>query len=313
MVEYKKTVHKISEAGGGVEIAINEFVYCSGKEGKKLYIQSGLHGGETSQWVLYKLHDFLMNNLQCGEVHIVPYANPLAWMQRTYYSTNGKFSFVDGKDFNRCFVDNYNGDINSLVCAKIMELATKNDFVLDLHTSKMSDIFAIFTQKKYMPYIKTLGLKYNQYSDDASIPSLFGTFNAALDRAGIDNVTIECGGHDEYCENKISQVFDGIYNLLSGFAMIAEKNAEEKTQFVFEKRNKVYSNCSGLLKLKVDLGHKVKKGEVIADIYPCNDLSESFKVISQADGVLLVANPSHIVWQGDVVAEVVPEDSLRAI
>ena len=44
------------------------------------------------------------------------------------------------------------------------------------------------------------------------------------------------------------------------------------------------------MKLKVDLGQKVKKGEVIADLYPCNDLSESFEIISQTDGVLLVAN-----------------------
>ncbi len=310
MVEYKKVVHKVSEAGGGIEIAINEFVYSTGKEGKKIYIQSGLHGGETSQWVLYKLHDFLMNNLQCGEVHIVPYANPLAWMQRTYYATNGKFSFVDGKDFNRCFVDNYSGDINSLVCAKIMELATKNDFVLDLHTSKMSDVFAIFTQKKYMTYIKTLGLKYNQYSDDASIPSLFGTFNAALDRAKIDNLTIECGGHDEYCENKICQVFDGICNLLSGFLMITEKNTGEKQQIIFAKRNKIYANCSGLMKLEVETGKKVKKGEVIAKINLSNNLSESLNVLSPIDGILLVANPSHIIWQGDVVAEIVPLDDL---
>ena len=207
-------------------------------------------------------------------------------------------------------VDNYGEDINSLVCAKIMELATKNDFVLDLHTSKMSDVFAIFTQKKYMTYIKTLGLKYNQYSDDASIPSLFGTFNAALDRAKIDNLTIECGGHDEYCENKICQVFDGICNLLSGFLMITEKNTGEKQQFIFAKRNKIYANCSGLMKLEVETGKKVKKGEVIAKINLSNNLAEALNVLSPIDGILLVANPSHIIWQGDVVAEIVPLDVL---
>ena len=93
----------ILTAGGGTEINLCIHHYHAAATGKKVYIQAGLHGGETAQWSLKLLHDFLLNNLQSGEVCIIPYANPLGWLQRTYYATAGKFSAIDGRDINRLF------------------------------------------------------------------------------------------------------------------------------------------------------------------------------------------------------------------
>ena len=67
----------ILTAGGGTEINLCIHHYHAAATGKKVYIQAGLHGGETAQWSLKLLHDFLLNNLQSGEVCIIPYANPL--------------------------------------------------------------------------------------------------------------------------------------------------------------------------------------------------------------------------------------------
>ena len=315
MIDYSIKKHKVLTAGGATELCLNEFVYKAPEAGKVLYIQSGLHGGETSQWVLYQFHSFLMNNLKCGEVHVVPYANPMAWMQRAYFSTFGKFSLLDGKDFNRCFPGKKDGDVNARLCSAIFDLASKADFVLDLHTSKTSNPFAIYTKFEYEPMVKACGLPYNQYSDDAGIPSLHGTFNAALDRAGVANITIECGSHNEYDENKINAVFNGICSILAELNLV-EKSLTKTLQspiYRFEKRTKIFSPACGLFKPEKKLGGKVKQGEVIGLIANASNLAEMIEVKAPMDGVLQVLTAGHILWEGDIVAEIVPEEDLYLI
>ena len=315
MVDCEIQDHKVFTAGGGTDIVLREFVYKASQKGKVLYIQAGLHGGETSQWVLYKLHQFLKTNLVAGEVHVVPYANPLAWMQRTYFSTFGKFSLVDGKDFNRCFPGNPEGDVNSRIASVIMSLAKKSDFVVDLHTSKSSNPFAIYTKKEYEALVKACGFPYNQYSDDASIPSLHGTFNAALDREKVANITIECGGHNEYDEAKICSVYDALCSILLELKMVEKCESKKSLSVVyaFEKRKKVFSPMGGLFKSEQKLSAKVKQGDVLGYIYDAKNLDNVVEIKAPINGVLHVLGAGHIAWEGDVLAEIVPEDDLRVI
>ncbi len=315
MAAFSEKKHKVLTAGGGTEIVLKEFVYKADKPGQTLYVQSGLHGGETSQWCLHRLHGFLLEHLTCGEVHVVPYANPLAWMQRAYFSTFGKFSQIDGKDFNRCFPGNPDGDVSARLCAAIMKLATAADFVLDLHTSKSSNPFVIYTQKEYEPWVAACGLPYNQYSDDASIPGLQGTFNAALDRAGVKNLTIECGGHNEYAEAKIDAVFNAVCAVLNKLGL-TEKGANTDIPaeiYRFEKRRKVFAAAGGLFRAEKALGAKVARGEVIGHIFDAGNPAVLSAVTAPADGILQILCAGHIVWEGDVVAEIVPAEDLKRI
>lgn len=313
MAEYSKKEHAVLTAGGGLNVVLREFVYKAEKTGKAIYIQSGLHGGETSQWVLYRLHRFLLENLRCGEVHIVPYANPLAWMQRVYGSTSGKFSLLDGKDFNRCFSGSATGDVTARLCAKLMELSASADFVVDLHTSKRSKPFAIYTQKAYEPVVKACGLPYNQYSDDAAIAALHGTFNAALDRAGVANITLECGSHDSYEAENAEVVEKALQSLLGILGMVEVVPERAGKVYAFEKRQRAFSAAGGLFKPESMPQSRVSAGETIGYVYDSADLAEVVEVKAPCDGVVLTVSASHIVWEGDVLAEIVPTDDLREI
>lgn len=313
MIDYSNVEHQVFTAGGGINITIKEYIYKSSIAGKKLYIQSGLHGGEISQWCLSRLHDYLMKNLQCGEVHIVPYANPLAWMQRAYFSTMGKFNFLDGKDFNRTFPGRHDGDTQARICAVLMDLAKKSDFVLDLHTSKNSNPFAIYTKSIYIHWIKTCGLKYNQFSDDASIPSLQGTFNAALDKLGIENICIECGGHDEFVEEKVTQVYNGILGIIGKLALSKHESFQSSEIYSFDTRHKVFSPIGGLLQIDKKIGSFLSQGEIIGRILSSRDLATVFEVISPVNGILHTTFPGHIVWEGDTLIEVVPDSNLTKL
>ena len=94
------------------------------------------------------------------------------------------------------------------------------DLVIDLHTSKMSNPFAIYTKPEYEKYIRLLWFPPITNIPMMPLSPLHGTFNAALDRAGIDNLTIECGGHDEYDESKTTAVFAALKSLLSALGML---------------------------------------------------------------------------------------------
>lgn len=310
MASYSSRKHKIISAGGGTEFAVREFVYKGEEAGKVLYIQAGLHGGETSQWCLYKLHGFLMKNLRRGEVRLVPYVNPQAWMQRAYYSTFGKFSLIDGKDFNRGFPGDSNGDINARTAAAIIGLAAQADLVVDLHTSKNSRPFAIYTKQKYVHWVKACGFAYNQYSDDANIPSLRGTFNAALDTLGIENISIECGGHDDYNQDNAEAVFGALCALAAELELVDGSVNVNTDIYGFEKRKKIFSPCSGLFRADREARAKIRSGEVIGHVYNAEDLGDVREICAAFDGVLLTVDSSHIVWEGDILAEIVPEDDL---
>lgn len=313
MVSLEIYEHNVANVGGGVELKIKEFRYKAEKSGKILYIQAGLHGGETSQWCLYKLHDYLLANLEEGEVRIVPYANQAAWLQRVYGHTFGKFSMADGKDFNRCFCEK-NESFNERLCSCLLKMTENVDFVVDLHTSKKSLPFIIFTQKKYEKIIKACGMKYNQYSDDANIVSLYGTFNAALDRRGIANITIECGGHDEFVEKNEEMVFAAICRIMQEMSLIKKKEQNTFGEiFVFEKREKIYAECSGLFKPERQLRDNIKQGEIIGKIYNSADLSDVKDVVCHQDGIVHNFMCGHIVWEGDVVCEIIPAADIKLL
>lgn len=313
MVEFNIKKVQLIESGAGIELYVNKHIYEAGSSGKTIYIQAGLHGGETSQWVLNILHSFLFKSLKRGEVHIVPYANPMAWMQRQYLSTNGKFSLIDGQDFNRAFSGDEHGSSNQRIAAGLMTIARNADLVIDLHTSKDSSPYCIFTKEKYTHLVKLCNLELNQFSNDAAIPSLQGTFNAALDREDIDNLCIECGSHNEYNETKIKAVYESLINLLSAFDMIDEPTFVLDDCFVFENKKKIFSPYSGLIKFRKKADDLITNGEIIATIFEASSLGSKIDIPSPVDGRIISNHLGHIVWEGDTIAEIVPLTELRPL
>ncbi|MCA9383257.1 succinylglutamate desuccinylase/aspartoacylase family protein, partial [Candidatus Dojkabacteria bacterium] len=100
---------------GGNPITINAYEYSNGVSGPTLYLQGGVHGGEVTLWVLKQLVTKLQNYKIKGNIVIIPIANPVAWGQRTYFSTNGKFDFYMGKDWNRSYPGNMDGTLSQRI------------------------------------------------------------------------------------------------------------------------------------------------------------------------------------------------------
>jgi uncharacterized protein len=99
----------LCQLASGEFLSLQVYKFVGAKSGKKVYIQSNLHGAEiVGNAVIYQIIAFLttLNNTQItGEIWLVPVCNPLAVNQRNHNFSTGRFNIYDGKDWNRIFWD----------------------------------------------------------------------------------------------------------------------------------------------------------------------------------------------------------------
>lgn len=308
-----KNENFITTLVSGNKINIINYIIDSEKNGKTIYIQSGIHGGEITYWIIHKLFNFLKDNLINGKVIFVPCANPIAWMQRIYSYTAGKFNFYNGTDWNRSFPTS--NSLEGIIAENLFNLAKTSDFVLDLHTSRDSNPFAIPSQESYLFYCKTLGLEYNFLHIDLDNIKYHGTINAQLDLLKIPNLTIECGSHDEYSASKINEVFDGILRLLVNFNMIDKKFYKEisiKSKY-FTKTKKITAIDGGFVEFHKGINEKFKKGDIIYSLYNPDNFGDKIDYIADFDGIAWKFSKTHIFMKGEDILDTIPIMELRDI
>ncbi|MDI1226363.1 MAG: succinylglutamate desuccinylase/aspartoacylase family protein [bacterium] len=295
----------------GNPIDIVTYTLAAKTAGKKVHIQSGMHGGEITYWVQHRLYNFLKENLKAGEVVFVPCANPAAWEQRSYFYTFGKFDLYDGKDPNTHFPGKPDGSLHQRIVHALYTLAKNCDLGLDLHTARKSLPYVIFTKESYAPLVKEVGLKYN-FLDDGD-PS--GSFDAGLDPLNIDNLCIECGSHDEYDAAKIEQVFQGILRLLAGLGMIDRSLTAHPANdsHWFRTDKKILTRDAGFVRYDVALGTPFKKGDTLFTLHPSSELGAEQPEKATEDGVMYKHAPTHIYRAGDETLHYIPMDALNKI
>jgi uncharacterized protein len=109
----------------GDRLSLQVYKYVGAQPGKKVYIQSNLHGNEIAgNPVIYHLMDML-NSLDSGhlkgEIWLVPLCNPVGVNQRTLHYSTGRFNHYDGQNWNRIFWDytNTNPDLKEFAQSQV--------------------------------------------------------------------------------------------------------------------------------------------------------------------------------------------------
>lgn len=294
-------------------IDIRYYVMRADAKGKRVYIQSGIHGGEITYWLQHRLFNFMKDNLAAGEIVFVPFASPASWEQKSYFYTYGKFDLYDGKDFNSHFPGKEKGSLHQRVAFHLAALATGSDLTLDLHTARNSLPYCIYTKADYAPLVKTLGLKYN-YLDAEIMPDTAGSFDCAMDPQGISNLCIECGSHDEYDAEKQDEVFAGLLRLFAHLGMIPAKYASPPpASFYFSDHKKIVAPESGFVRYDTALGAPFKKGDSLFTLFRTAELGAQYREIAVEDGVAYKHTPTHIYRIGDDTLHYVPLDWIKPL
>lgn len=103
------SVLPLLQLASGDRIFLQVYKFIGAQPGKKVYIQSNLHGAEIAgNAVIYQLIEFLQTlkaSELIGEIWLVPACNPLGTNLRSHHFSAGRFSEYEGKDWNRIFWD----------------------------------------------------------------------------------------------------------------------------------------------------------------------------------------------------------------
>jgi predicted deacylase len=91
----------------GHELDLSVYHLKSNKNGPKVYLQSSVHGAEVQgNLVLLELMNYFKNSpLLCGEITMVPLANPYATNHKMGTYTYGRFNPTTGDNWNRLYLD----------------------------------------------------------------------------------------------------------------------------------------------------------------------------------------------------------------
>ena len=307
-----KNKHNLFTDISGNNIAIKSYTF--GKGDKAIYIQGGIHAGEITYFIFSKLYEFLSKheNLLNSKICLIPNVNPPGWNQRIYYYTAGKFDFHKGKDWNRSYPGNKT-NLSARNSEVIYNLNKDYDLCIDLHTSRISKPYTIFSSDNVKDELKVLNFKFNVFVGNNS--KFKGMFQQTLADNNRKGLTIECGSHDDYNEEDINEVFKSLVDLFieKGVIHLKEFNKCKSKQENLYKTSKIdvlYNDHPGFIQYLVKPRQTVKKDEILAIIYSSKNLEDKIEIKCPFNGIIFELSKSHIVWLGDELFRIINFDNL---
>lgn len=99
----------LQQLASGDHLSLQVYKFVGSRPGKKVYIQSNLHGGELAgNVVVHRLIEWLVTlepSQMIGELWLVPVCNPVGVNVRSHHYASGRFDLYSGHNWNRIFWD----------------------------------------------------------------------------------------------------------------------------------------------------------------------------------------------------------------
>jgi len=258
--------------------------YVLGEGTKAVYIQGGMHGGEVTYWIFQRLYEELNKKNLKKQVILVPLCNPYSWQQRSYFYTTGKFSFIDGKDWLWSFPGSAEGSPMQRLAKQLYSSASSFELSVDLHTSRKSVPFGIFSSEKYHPEMAALGIPFNfmsSYGDSLDqYKQGIASLSYAMTQDGRRGFTLECGSHDEYNEANIELICTSLLNLLRHEGVIDEPVQKSADSIIFADNEflKYQSTATGFVQYLKQPGDTYRQNDVLFSIADAADITKTVNV-----------------------------------
>ena len=131
----------LGKLASGDTLSLQVYKFIGATPGKKVYIQSNLHGSEiVGNAVIQQLIEFLSSlneNQITGEIWLVPACNPLGTNQRSHYFSTGRFNSYDGTNWNRIFWD-YEKECDDLDAFARSQLNYSSEIIRENYLAKIA-------------------------------------------------------------------------------------------------------------------------------------------------------------------------------
>ncbi|NJM73872.1 MAG: succinylglutamate desuccinylase/aspartoacylase family protein [Scytonema sp. RU_4_4] len=160
-------------ASGDV-LSLQVYKFIGVHPGKKVYIQSNLHGAEIAgNAVIHQLIEFLqtVNNTDLsGEIWLVPVCNPMSTNQRSHFFSSGRYCVYEAKDWNRIFWD-YEKHADDLLTFAKSQINFEPEVIRKNYLTAIGQQFAKILEKinspSGVPYTEKFSYKLQSLSLDA--------------------------------------------------------------------------------------------------------------------------------------------------
>ncbi|MGI8503403.1 MAG: succinylglutamate desuccinylase/aspartoacylase family protein [Hassallia sp.] len=164
----------LRQMASGDVLSLQVYKFIGANAGKKVYIQSNLHGAEIAgNAVIYQLISFLqtINDTDlAGEVWLVPVCNPMGTNERSHVFSSGRYCVYEAKDWNRIFWD-YEKETDDLIAFAKSQLHFDIEVVRQNYLSRIKEKFGELLDKinspSSVPYTERFRYQLQSLSLDA--------------------------------------------------------------------------------------------------------------------------------------------------
>lgn len=259
----------------GVSFSLPVFLINGAKEGPRLLVTAGIHGGEyPCVEAAARLGRKLDPARLAGQMVILPSANPVAFRARSIYVTP-----PDGLNLNRQFPGDPNGSFTQVWADWLFQHAIrKADLYIDMHGGDMIEALVPFVSFNITgdqrvdslarQMAEVYGIRAMLVKSDPG--GLAGTTYAAAARAGIPALLTEAGGQGVWDEENVAILQNGVRRVMAHFDMYPEFSDPGEAAEEFTGWSWLKSEEEGLFYPSVSIGEHVAEGQPvghIADIF----------------------------------------------
>lgn len=179
----------LRQMASGDRLSLQVYKFIGAHPGKKVYVQSNLHGAEiVGNAVIHQLIEFLLTvnetNLT-GEIWLVPVCNPMGTNQRSHIFSSGRYCVYESKDWNRIFWD-YEKEADDLLAFAKSQINLDLEIVRKNYLNTIKHKFTNILEEQInspssVPYTELFRYKLQSLSLDADyLIDLHSTTNQGL-------------------------------------------------------------------------------------------------------------------------------------
>ncbi|MFY9242111.1 MAG: succinylglutamate desuccinylase/aspartoacylase family protein [Polaribacter sp.] len=277
------------------------------EEGPVILLLAGVHGDEVNGVsIIREIINQKLNVPKKGTIICIPVFNIFGYLIQTR-------EFPDGRDLNRMFPGSLNGSLASQFAYQFTkEIAPFVDYVIDYHTGggERDNIAQIRLESSEE---KTLELA-NVFNSPFVVNSgyIAKSLRESLNKMGKTVLLFEGGKSKNLNPTVINHGIRGTKNVLIHLGFIdGEITLTEKPIFI-KKAKWIRSNYSGMFKILVTNGSRVKKKDILGVIQdPFGEFKK--RIYATADCHIFCINKTPIVNKGEALFHVSVEEEEESI
>ncbi|MCP3865241.1 MAG: succinylglutamate desuccinylase [Aestuariibacter sp.] len=279
------------------DIAIPVEVVRAKRAGPTVFISAAIHGDELNGIeIVRRVMDAKSFKLTRGTLIAVPLVNVYGLLMQSRY-------MPDRRDLNRSFPGSAKGSLTARLAHLFLEeIVSKCQYGVDLHTGAI--------HRSNLPQIRANleDQETAQLANEFGVPVLLnanlrdGSLRQAASEFGTKILLYEAGEALRFDELSIRAGVKGIFNVLSSLGMVPKrrKRVQKIEPFVANRSSWLRAPESGIVRNMKQLGDRVKKGDVLANV--CSPSGAYiYPVKAPRAGVIIGQQNIPLVQEGDAM------------